>query len=713
MAEKRSEAGQSGWGCLLILGFLGLFVWMLSKDIKKNQVPPVNNTVTLQIADMNFVPLALEEPDLERILWLDNMSPLFLKKRSDSIKTLLELIEAGKVLKIGDGEVLAALPVETLESKPIEGEAMWVEMPQKVHVKILAGVHEGKVGWVSSRWIGGPPVTPPVEQPPEGENPAEGAPSRPRGVSLALLWAVVLILLAFDFAQLMRLGYGGLAPELKGANLPKPDWVGLASLALLFAFWLYLGGPLEFAWDGTTLLGVTSLLIAAMAVPALSRRQHLLESLPDKLRAFIHQNLGEADRQFFENWRQLPLLRRILRYNTWQGSMLLLLDLVRIKVPVWILLGSAAYTLVGFAVNLGKIWIDEIWFWTWRRNPFQTTPEEYDLFISYKSEDVQVVRQVVDALLAAGKRIWFAEYMILLSRRGEFQKAITAGLERSGNGIAFTNRRYSDSPHCRDELAHLTQPQPAGRVQTGELKLFGQTILQIYEKRPNRPRKLLQVKMPDEPLNAECPGLSGHPALVSTGNVEEILEFIRHNLGFTIANPPAEPSRDRAQDFHGSYNGAPYALNLTGWNLIHQGDGAANGPEFEYRQNNTHIRGRLTLGADAERFVRLKSHKPDLNRQDERAVFDELLETAQMWTAVLGIPCFGVHLFRLAGLSHPVLSFWKESHWERRYPMDLVHHKTNEPVLITFIFGFFGPFREYCRHAVVMDRLVKTLQWHG
>ena len=38
--------------------------------------------------------------------------------------------------------------------------------------------------------------------------------------------------------------------------------------------------------------------------------------------------------------------------------------------------------------------------------------KHYDVFISYKSEDIDVVRPVVDQLIAAGLTVWFAEYRI-------------------------------------------------------------------------------------------------------------------------------------------------------------------------------------------------------------------------------------------------------------------------------------------------------------
>lgn len=44
----------------------------------------------------------------------------------------------------------------------------------------------------------------------------------------------------------------------------------------------------------------------------------------------------------------------------------------------------------------------------------------YDAFITYKSEDADLVRNVADQLIASGIRVWFAEYQVLLQNYDQF-----------------------------------------------------------------------------------------------------------------------------------------------------------------------------------------------------------------------------------------------------------------------------------------------------
>jgi hypothetical protein len=50
------------------------------------------------------------------------------------------------------------------------------------------------------------------------------------------------------------------------------------------------------------------------------------------------------------------------------------------------------------------------------------------LFISYKSEDANLVRAVAERLMACGNEIWFAEYRVLPENYEEFDMLIDEGL---------------------------------------------------------------------------------------------------------------------------------------------------------------------------------------------------------------------------------------------------------------------------------------------
>ncbi len=63
------------------------------------------------------------------------------------------------------------------------------------------------------------------------------------------------------------------------------------------------------------------------------------------------------------------------------------------------------------------------------------------LFISYKSHNADVAREVADALLANGVNVWFAEYQVLFGNYDDFQKAVNEGIDRASHALLFTNNR--------------------------------------------------------------------------------------------------------------------------------------------------------------------------------------------------------------------------------------------------------------------------------
>ncbi len=76
-------------------------------------------------------------------------------------------------------------------------------------------------------------------------------------------------------------------------------------------------------------------------------------------------------------------------------------------------------------------------------------------FISYKSEDVNLVRGVAERMMALGVDVWFAEYRILPENYEQFEEILGKGLREATHAIVFTNRRWSESTWCRFEIKRL------------------------------------------------------------------------------------------------------------------------------------------------------------------------------------------------------------------------------------------------------------------
>ena len=90
----------------------------------------------------------------------------------------------------------------------------------------------------------------------------------------------------------------------------------------------------------------------------------------------------------------------------------------------------------------------------------QTSVEpKYNIFVSYRSKNIHIVRPIAEQLMAAGLKVWFAEYEILLSGRQRFKEAINHGINNCSFGICFTNDRYAQSEHCQKESNNMRMPR--------------------------------------------------------------------------------------------------------------------------------------------------------------------------------------------------------------------------------------------------------------
>jgi tetratricopeptide (TPR) repeat protein len=81
----------------------------------------------------------------------------------------------------------------------------------------------------------------------------------------------------------------------------------------------------------------------------------------------------------------------------------------------------------------------------------------WDCFLSYKSDDANVVRRVAERLIAGGFRVWFAEYEVMLQNYDAFAEAIRKGTENSAFGLFFTSQKYAASEWCKQEVDWLRQ----------------------------------------------------------------------------------------------------------------------------------------------------------------------------------------------------------------------------------------------------------------
>jgi hypothetical protein len=340
--------------------------------------------------------------------------------------------------------------------------------------------------------------------------------------------------------------------------------------------------------------------------------------------------------------------------------------------------------------------------------PFRPLPNRFDVFLSYKSEDANFVRAVADRLIAGGVCVWFAEYMILLSDRGDFQAAINECIRRCNWFVAFTNNRYSHSVHTRE----------------GELR---QALGQINSE------NILHIKLPDEPLtHPDFPSLNQLPAANITcadGRTSSV-DYIANFVGTHIADQRTASARPSPALAMGERSGHPlercpafpmegygiyFDLDTGGWQAVGDSQGFVKpgdyiGPMLRRRILNASVALQVGFWPDAS-SGRVAIADCDL---DDRAMYGDLVDFSRRYFDKREIQCHGMHLFFYHGRGHLTLTYWnaKELEWVRRYSILLPHPWQEDiNVEVSIHFSVQCDFRKYCNLAHTMDRIAHSVTW--
>jgi hypothetical protein len=289
----------------------------------------------------------------------------------------------------------------------------------------------------------------------------------------------------------------------------------------------------------------------------------------------------------------------------------------------------------------------------------------FDLFISYKSENANAVREVADALIAGGLKVWFAEYQILLGNYADFEAAIRRGIESSRYALVFTNDLWAASPYCQLEIDHILAQHGAGR--------------------------LLEVFIPRDPgPHQRTPALAGAPGLTWNGQPRDIAVFLVQETALHLrslpplrAEPPdGEPPR-QALRFGASF--CPGPLKELTPPLMHRlqvWGGWLVGEDYYFKGELAGYRVQLLLHINPFRPVVDADVVEADGAQDDRRTYGSFREYARKWLGELGYLDVGLHLFQAAGRCHLGLSFIErgssrthasegKERWHRRYALVL------------------------------------------
>jgi hypothetical protein len=335
----------------------------------------------------------------------------------------------------------------------------------------------------------------------------------------------------------------------------------------------------------------------------------------------------------------------------------------------------------------------------------------YDIFISYKSEDAPFARRVADALLAAGWRVWFAEYQIVLNWRRWFKSMFMTGIRHSRFGLVITNDKWARSEHCAMEARLL-------------LMAVG-------------PEHVIELRAPAEPLpHQHFPKLARSPAIESR-DVNSIVGFLNRET----RNPfPAAAIAEAGGNnpFSGVHDGRRCSINVAGWSVFGPGDDTLTSAHWEYDAlPDSALWGRLSIepvdAGELERRMRfgmderqmfevmaswlrkgLKPVLPDPARiPANRPVAARRVREARDTGLWKHAKVRGIHLVFHDGRPQWGITHWPgvRDVWMRVVSLDVQNPVTKAAANFAFTFTFHGSFRDYCRHTHLMDALALSLKW--
>jgi TIR domain len=334
--------------------------------------------------------------------------------------------------------------------------------------------------------------------------------------------------------------------------------------------------------------------------------------------------------------------------------------------------------------------------------------DRYALFLSYKSEDANVVRAVADWLSAAGVSVWFDEYTILLRGREGFDAAIRRGATHSAGAVAFTHALYAGSEYCTLELRELLRTCGPGRVL--EVQMRDDIPPDVRARYPFG----ALLGGPERPCLDDC-------LRTAFGGARAVYERLKaHFPGLGLAPLPPDEPRDAPATLTGSYCGVPYSIDHSGWEVRSAGvgptpEGNCDGPYLARVFNGYPAYCKLMLGPEPPGSNPLGDGAG--RGLEGPALLDSVREFAAGWVDASDSVCRGVHVFiDRGGRRHVGLTYWirSEFQWQRRYSVVLPQpggHAGGRPREFAFTFGFFGPFREFCRVTHLLEAVVSSLRW--
>lgn len=328
----------------------------------------------------------------------------------------------------------------------------------------------------------------------------------------------------------------------------------------------------------------------------------------------------------------------------------------------------------------------------WRRR-------KWDFFLSYKSENANEIRRVAERLVAAGYRVWFAEYEIHLLTYEDFKARIKKGIENCSFGILFTTHHYFESEHCRDEVLWLQQ----------RFKQDPRRIIEVSIEEPNDKDRETRC---DLGISPESPRLTADLSLKASQQHgdDDLLSRLTSLTGFDLMRGSAAPSCGSGSPRFG-VRCAPISFDPSGFVLDQWKTHFLDGTDivsFKGQPSPVRYSFNVYFHYDPQK-VAGQCFTRGGNEVNERKLHEELRGYASWFMrGMLFLRERGLHTIWVDGrfqfaLTHSFL-------WVHMRKYSVILTQLPRPIQIIFTFGVTGSFEDFCRYAPLMERLVQSVR---
>ena len=310
----------------------------------------------------------------------------------------------------------------------------------------------------------------------------------------------------------------------------------------------------------------------------------------------------------------------------------------------------------------------------------------YDVFISYRSEDTENVRLIAEALMANGVRPWFAEYKINLFNRPHFKEEIEAAIGSSRHFVFFATRSYYQSEYCLDELRQAKE-NPS---------LWPGCALEIRH-----------IKNDDTlPKSGDGIPVFGTPyTFTYQSELRKTVEAIADQIGRNLRVPESEITigvlDSATTEVHGPQRKTIFTT--LGWQILKEGQ------SNKLILTQTALVKKTKAGRIACKITQRQIGYPENFRyQTEREKIDRFIELMRDRAKRMHHEIIGVHHIKLFGKAHPAFTIKhkNEDVYRRLYAIFSDTTRYGEDIYIELHFSFHGEERGFYSVARHMDDLV-------